>query len=512
MKFKNIKKAIAALLSGTLLTMAVIPYINKTDTQAFSSSMGICVDNHNVSTSGSYSRNDKYSNKMLNMNVVEEQYGYGSEQYNASLQHNVDQLHAIFGSDDEKILRMFWAGIVAYVTEGKSFGNTNDLQGAQAWINYAQQGYQDSVNHGYAPALSTLNFVPMTETELGMVMHGATGQSLIDRDPLLKILSNPHTLFQEGPEYDANRDYTTDPLALPRLGKSWLNSYEETQSGTNGRATWPINSAGHEVSGNAGFIPDVTAVQQAALDMEKDENYVLEKDGDNTTYWIDCGETFFNNSGYLKVWNSEAGVWSSISLLNQIHQTVNIDGWDITPRAATVDGEGHWYVEFKYTRGNKPTGLNMYFELPQNSVTSTDTRGFNSAIEFVARYINVFTCDSCGGTHPGYRTIAQHQRHISFYFDGVTPKSCYPCFRLGDPVTPTPEVGEAKVNFEIFSHNEDWDSHYNVQLDKYDYETGESLEGSVFELYERFDDKDEINRENDGAVELYEGGNEKWDS
>lgn len=137
MKFKNIKKAIAALLSGTLLTMAVIPYINKTDTQAFSSSMGICVDNHNVSTSGSYSRNDKYSNKMLNMNVVEEQYGYDSEQYNASLQHNVDQLHAIFGSDDEKILRMFWAGIVAYVTEGKSFGNTNDLQGAQAWINYA---------------------------------------------------------------------------------------------------------------------------------------------------------------------------------------------------------------------------------------------------------------------------------------------------------------------------------------------------------------------------------------
>lgn len=509
MKFKNIKKAIAALLSGTLLTMAVIPYINKTNTQAFSSSMGICVDNHNVSTSGSYSRNDKYSNKMINMENVVAAYGYNSDQYKASLQHNVDQLHAIFGNDDEKILRMFWAGIVAYVTEGKSFGG-NDLGGAQKWIDYAQQGYQDSVNHGYAPALPTLNFVPMTETELGMVMHGATGQSLIDRDPLLKILSNPHTLFQEGTEYDANRNYETDPLALPRLGNSWLNSYEETQAGQNGRATWPINSPGHEIAMQPGQIPDVTTVQQAALDMEKDENYVLEKDGDNTTYWIDCGETFFNNSGYLKVWNSEAGVWSHISLLNQIHQTTNIDGWDITPRADDVDGEPHWFVEFKYTRGNKPTGLTMYFELPQNGVTSVNTVGFNSAIEFVARYINVYTCDSCGGTHPGYRTIAQHQRHISFYFPD-TPNDVYPCFRLGDPITNT-EVTPANVTFEIFSHNEDWDTHYNVQLDKYDYETGETLEGSVFELYERFDDKDEVNRENDGAVELYEGGNEKWDS
>ena len=37
------------------------------------------------------------------MNDVEKTYGYGSEQYKASLQHNVDQLHAIFGGNDEKI-------------------------------------------------------------------------------------------------------------------------------------------------------------------------------------------------------------------------------------------------------------------------------------------------------------------------------------------------------------------------------------------------------------------------
>ncbi len=101
---------------------------------------------------------------------------------------------------------------------------------------------------------------------------------------------------------------------------------------------------------------------------------------------------------------------------------------------------------------------------------------------------------------------------VQHMFMGVNYTEWTVYINFGGQTTPTPEVGEAKVNFEIFSHNEDWDTNYNVQLDKYDYETGETLEGSVFELYERFDDKDEINRENDGAVELYEGGNEKWDS
>lgn len=33
----------------------------------------------------------------------------------------------------------------------------------------------------------------------------------------------------------------------------------------------------------------------------------------------------------------------------------------------------------------------------------------------------------------------------------------------------------------------------------------EPLEGSVFNLYEKFDDQDEVNTDNDGAVQLYEG-------
>ncbi|KAK9674740.1 hypothetical protein QE152_g40894 [Popillia japonica] len=49
-------------------------------------------------------------------------------------------------------------------------------------------------------------------------------------------------------------------------------------------------------------------------------------------------------------------------------------------------------------------------------------------------------------------------------------------------------------------------STYNLQLDKYDHETGKGTEGAIFKLYERFDDKDQVNTEKDGAVQLYEGG------
>lgn len=497
MKHK-IKQVCAGLLSLTLLTMAVIPHIGKQKAEAFSSVYGVCIDNHNFSTQGAWSKNDKYTNKMTNMNQVQAQYGYGSPEYKAALKQNVDTLRRAIG-DDEKIVRMFWAGVVAFVTEGKTFANESDLRGAQYWINYAQVNYTDSIAHGYAPALAT-NFVPMSESELGIVLHGAAGQQLIDRDPFLKILSNPHTLFEE--TYDPNRNYTTDPLALPRLGNSWLNSYGATQEGQNGRGQWPEGFAGHEVSVVPGTPISYETVAAAAFDVDSMEKYKVE--GEEFSYSIPVTEDFYNNSGYLKVWNNSAGgMWSSYTPMTMINQTVNVDGWDITFSA----NPGAWSFDFKFTGGNKPTGLVMYFELPQNSVTSANTLGFDSPVEFVARFTNLYTCDACGGTHnSGRLDPSKHQRHISFYFDGE-PSECYPCFRLGDPIT-VPESPETNLDFNIYRHKEDWTTNYNVQLEKKDYETGEPLENSIFELYERFDDKDEVNLERDGAVELYKGGDD----
>ena len=47
------------------------------------------------------------------------------------------------------------------------------------------------------------------------------------------------------------------------------------------------------------------------------------------------------------------------------------------------------------------------------------------------------------------------------------------------------------------------DGDYLVQLYKYDHETGQPLKGAVFDLYERFDDKERMNRENRGVGEIY---------
>ena len=60
--------------------------------------------------------------------------------------------------------------------------------------------------------------------------------------------------------------------------------------------------------------------------------------------------------------------------------------------------------------------------------------------------------------------------------------------------------------FEIYRHEEDWTSSYNVRLKKQDHETGAPLESAVFSLYERFDDKDEIHTDRDGAAYIYAGG------
>ena len=73
----------------------------------------------------------------------------------------------------------------------------------------------------------------------------------------------------------------------------------------------------------------------------------------------------------------------------------------------------------------------------------------------------------------------------------------------GDP-TPVPEQGG--IQFEVFRHEEDFTSTYNLQMYKYDHETGKALKGARFGFFERFDDKNRVNTERDGAAELYEGG------
>ena len=112
-----------------------------------------------------------------------------------------------------------------------------------------------------------------------------------------------------------------------------------------------------------------------------------------------------------------------------------------------------------------------------------------------------------------YKPHKDRQTFISFKENNETP--FYPAYTLGDPDKIDMNI-PVKVNFKIYRHTEDWTSHYNVKLEKKDYETNKPLQGANFSLYERFDDKEEINQENDGNKELYLGiketGNKQWQS
>lgn len=57
-------------------------------------------------------------------------------------------------------------------------------------------------------------------------------------------------------------------------------------------------------------------------------------------------------------------------------------------------------------------------------------------------------------------------------------------------IPPEEKVGEPKLDFQVFQHEETFEANYNVRLKKYDDETGMPLKGSQFYLYERFEDAD----------------------
>lgn len=61
-------------------------------------------------------------------------------------------------------------------------------------------------------------------------------------------------------------------------------------------------------------------------------------------------------------------------------------------------------------------------------------------------------------------------------------------------IEPRPEYGggSADVDFQVYRHEEIFESNYNVKLQKVDDETGKPLKGSQFYLYERFEDAGKI--------------------
>ena len=131
--------------------------------------------------------------------------------------------------------------------------------------------------------------------------------------------------------------------------------------------------------------------------------------------------------------------------------------------------------------------------------------GYASAEEAIDQSLQIWECVTCSGTHGGGTPAKSdpwiHQR-MAWMELGMVPVNYFAAL-AGDP-TPVPEQGG--IQFEVFRHEEDFTSTYNLQMYKYDHETGKALEGARFGFFERFDDKNRVNTEQDGAAELYEGG------
>ena len=202
------------------------------------------------------------------------------------------------------------------------------------------------------------------------------------------------------------------------------------------------------------------------------------------------------------VWSSQNKSWVQFDFYMKMGTSIVVDGWEIK----YVDDSDGARLEFTYIAGDEPTGLTMYFDIPSGAITAEGSKTYEDPMHFAATYLNVYECVK----KSSYKPHKDRQTFISFKENNETP--FYPAYTLGDPIPPNPEPFD--IQFKIYRHTEDWTSHYNVKLEKKDYETNKPLQGANFSLYERFDDKEEINQENDGNKELYLGiketENKQW--
>ena len=173
------------------------------------------------------------------------------------------------------------------------------------------------------------------------------------------------------------------------------------------------------------------------------------------------------------------------------------DGWTYTKTDTSIT----------FTNPNpKPPQAMIQFKVEGTPYASAGG-GYSSVEDVLESTLQIWECVTCSGGHVGNSPATLdpwlHQRMVWMEID-VLPRNYFASL-AGDPI---PESGGGSIQFKVYRHEEDFTSTYNVQLEKYDHETGKPLQGSRFVLYERFDDKDEVDTERDGPVHLYEGGGE----
>ena len=176
--------------------------------------------------------------------------------------------------------------------------------------------------------------------------------------------------------------------------------------------------------------------------------------------------------------------------------TAPVNGWSYT-----ISGS---VITFKNDSGNGGKAVVRF----NTEGTAYQTAGgsYSSVSDVYENCLELWTqTGECTGGKTGKKVAASaHQRFVSLSMEAPSGTSMpYAALTKSGSGEGSAEAG---FEFNVYRHLEDWTTHYNTQLTKYDYETGEPLEGASFYVYERFDDSDEVDTEKDGAVHLYEGG------
>ncbi len=554
------KRRVAAALAVTLLVGNVdLTQFKKLRAYGFSRAYGVCTDNHEVSPDGYNNRTDVYQTTTILTQDME----HGSETWKAAIEHNKQRLISQLGHGDERtVLKVLWGAITTIATNGEIGGmSTADVEEAKYWAERIRRELEDAQFHNYWEKSTPKTMLPMDEPTFGKIRHGA-GEADIQKDPLLAALSDPAHLFPgkgqsianepgQGWQYDAH-------WMLPRMGTGWFESYTPEQYGTGGVAQWPVNTAEHSISKKDGEVVTLQEVTDNALDLETDQAYweigevdangmLIRKDsssgknktstassededtepgpgdgGDNgdedetpdssstkknTTnhYYITMSVPFQNNASCFNVWDSNTQNWQPLQILS--FSSIEVNGWTISSKIA-VDGRTP-YIDIVYNGSGTPSnGIVGYFSIPKGSFVSKENTTWDSPMDFAADILELAECVQCKGGHRiGVAPLERHQKFVKLHHIKDL-QDTYPCVKVGPTTDPVPPTPEPEIHFCVFRHQEDWQTDYNVQLNKYDYEMGAEqspLEGSMFTLYEKFDDKDEINPDNDGGVELYKG-------
>lgn len=554
------KRRVAAALAVTLLVGNVdLTQFHKLRAYGFSREYGVCTDNHEVSPDGYNNRTDVYQTTTILTQDME----HGSEEWKAAIEHNKQRLISQLGHGDERtVLKVLWGAITTIATNGEIGGMSRaDVDEAKYWAERIRRELEDAQFHNYWEQSTPKTMLPMDEPTFGKIRHGA-GEADIQKDPLLAALSDPTHLFPgkgqsianepgQGWQYDAH-------WMLPRMGTGWFESYTPEQYGTGGVAQWPVNTAEHSISKKDGEVVTLQEVTDNALDLEKDQAYweigevdangmLIRKDssggktktsaapsdgedaepgpgdggddGDedekpdssntkkNTTnhYYITMSVPFQNNASCLNVWDSSTQNWQPLQILS--FSSIEVNGWTVSSKIA-VDGRTP-YIDIVYNGSGTPSdGIVGYFSIPKGSFVSKENTTWDSPMDFAADIMELAECVQCNGGHRiGVAPLERHQKFVKLHHIKDL-QDTYPCVKVGPTTDPVPPTPEPEIHFCVFRHQEDWQTDYNVQLNKYDYEMGAEqspLEGSMFTLYEKFDDKDEINPDNDGSVELYKG-------